>query len=152
MSHTTLNRLLLAAGIVLSLGWNYFYILPTFRLFVEVLKNEPYYIDIVSFYLLPYAIAPFVAISYLVGTTRSSESFTLLMKQWFTFFLLACFALLQLFEGVVFASAFFSTFTVFEPTIEWLWLLLPISFFTFFILLVHFLFQTRHSLKSIQAA
>ena len=152
MSHTTLNRLLLAAGIVLSLGWIYFYILPTFRLLVEVLNNEPYYIDIVSFYLLPYAIAPFVAISYLVGTTRSSESFTLLMKQWFTFLLLACFALLQLFEGVAFASAFFSTFTVFKPTIEWLWLLLPISFFTFFILLVHFLFQTRHSLKSIQAA
>ena len=152
MLHTTLNRLLLAAGIVLSLGWLYFYTLPTFRLVADVLNNEPYYIDIVSFYLLPYAIAPFVAISYLVGTTRSSESFTLQIKQWFMFLLLFCFALLQLFEGVAFASAFFSTFTVFEPTIEWLWLLLPISFFTFFILLVHFLFQTRYSLKSIQAA
>ena len=152
MSHTTLIRLLLAAGIVLSLGWLYFYALPTFRLAAEVLNNEPYYIDVVSFYLLPYAIAPFVAISYLAGTTRSSESFTLQIKQWFMFLLLTCFALLQLFEGVAFASAFFSTFTVFEPTIEWFWLLLPIGFFSFFILLVHFLFQTRHSLKSIQAA
>ena len=152
MSHTTLIRLLLAAGIVLSLGWLYFYTLPTFRLVAAVLNNEPYYIDIVSFYLLPYAIAPFVAISFLAGTVRSYESFTLQIKQWFMFLLLTCFALLQLFEGVAFASAFFSTFTVFEPSIEWLWLFLPISFFTFFILLVHFLFQTRHSLKSIQAA
>ena len=142
-----LKRLLLAAGILLSLGWLYFYALPTFRLAAEVLNNEPYYIDVVSFYLLPYAIAPFVAISYLAGTTRSSESFTLQIKQWFTFLLLACFALLQLFECAAFAFAFFSTFTVFEPTIEWFWLLLPIGFFSFFILLTRFLFQTRHSLK-----
>ena len=147
MLHTTLNRLLLAAGIVLSLGWLYFYTLPTFRLAAEVLNNEPYYIDIVSFYLLPYAIAPFVAISFLAGTTRSSESFTLQIKQWFTFLLLACFALLQLFECAAFAFAFFSTFTVFEPTIEWFWLLLPIGFFAFFLVLVRFLLQTRHSLK-----
>jgi hypothetical protein len=152
MSQTTLNRLLLAAGIVLSLGWLYFYALPTFRLAVEVLNNEPYYIDVVSFYLLPYAIAPFVAISYLAGTTRSSESFTLQIKQWFMFLLLTCFALLQLLDCLAFASAFISTFTVFEPIIEWLWLFLPIGFFTFFILLVRFLFQTRHSLKSIQVA
>ena len=126
--------------------------LKDIRLVAEVLNNKPYYIDVVSFYLLPYAIAPFVAISFLAGTVRSYESFTLQIKQWFMFLLLTCFALLQLFEGVAFASAFFSTFTVFEPSIEWLWLFLPISFFTFFILLVHFLFQTRHSLKSIQAA
>ena len=152
MSHTTLNRLLLAAGIVLSLGWLYFYALPTFRLAAEVLNKEPYYVDIVSFYLLPYAIAPLVAISFLAGTTRSSKSFTLQIKQWFMFLLLFCFALLQLLDCLAFASAFISTFTVFEPTIEWLWLLLPIGFFSFFILLVRFLFQTRHSLKSIQVA
>jgi hypothetical protein len=147
-----LNRLLLAAGIVLSLGWLYFYALPTFRLAAEVLNKEPYYVDVVSFYLLPYAIAPFVAISYLAGTTRSSESFTLQIKQWFMFLLLTCFALLQLLDCLAFSSAFISTFTVFELTIEWLWLFLPIGFFTFFILLVRFLFQTRHSLKSIQVA
>ena len=152
MSHTTLNRLLLAAGIVLSLGWLYFYALPTFRLAAEVLNKEPYYVDVVSFYLLPYAITPFVAISYLAGTTRSSESFTLQIKQCFMFLLLFCFALLQLFEGVAFASAFFSTFTVFKPTIEWLWLLLPIGFFAFCLVLVRFLLQTRHSLKSSHAA
>ena len=147
-----LKKLLLGAGIILSLGWLYFYALPTFRLAAEVLNNEPYYIDVVSFYLLPYAIAPFVAISYLAGTTRSSESFTLQIKQWFMFLLLTCFALLQLLDCLAFSSAFISTFTVFEPAIEWLWFLLPISFFTFFILLVRFLFQTRDSLKSIQEA
>ena len=147
-----LKKLLLGAGIILSLGWLYFYALPTFRFSVEVLNNEPYYIDVVSFYLLPYAIAPFVAISYLAGTTRSSESFTLQIKQWFMFLLLTCFALLQLLDCLAFSSAFISTFTVFEPTIEWLWLVLPIGFLTLFLVLVRFLFQTRYSLNSIQTA
>ena len=152
MSHTTLNRLLLAAGIVLSLGWMYFYALPTASLVQQMVDNESYYLDIMSMYLLPYAIAPFVAASYIEGSKHSSLTGSLLAKQWFTFVLLSFFASLQLFECAAFAFAFFSTFTVFEPSIEWLWLFLPISFFTFFILLVHFLFQTRHSLKSIQAA
>ena len=147
-----LKKLLLGAGIILSLGWLYFYALPTFRLAAEVLNNEPYYIDVVSFYLLPYAIAPFVAISYLAGTTRSSESFTSQIKQWFMFLLLTCFALLQLLDCLAFSSAFISTFTVFEPTIEWLWLVLPIGFLTLFLVLVRFLFQTRYSLNSIQTA
>ena len=144
------EKLLYAFGIVLSFGWLFFYVQPTFRLAAEVLNNEPYYIDIVSFYLLPYAIAPFVAISYLAGTKRSSKSFTLQIKQCFTFLLLSCFALLQLFEFVAFSAAFYSTFTESKLTLEWLWLVLPIGFFTFFVLLVRFLFQTRYSLKSIQ--
>lgn len=143
---------LIALGLVLSFGWMYFYALSTASLMQQMMDNESYYLDIMSMYLLPYAIAPFVAASYIEGSKQSSLTGSLLAKQWFTFVLLSFFASLQLFEGVAFASAFISTFTVFEPTIEWLWLLLPIGFFSFFILLVRFLFQTRHSLKSIQAA
>ena len=143
---------LIALGLVLSFGWMYFYALPTASLVQQMLDNESYYLDITSMYLLPYAIAPFVAASYIEGSKHSSLTGSLLAKQWFTFVLLSFFASLQLFECAAFAFAFFSTFTVFEPSIEWLWLFLPISFFTFFILLVRFLFQTRHSLKSIQAA
>ncbi len=147
-----LSNPLIALGLVLSFGWMYFYALPTANLVQQMLDNESYYLDIMSMYLLPYAIAPFVAASYIEGSKHSSLTGSLLAKQWFTFVLLSFFASLQLFECAAFAFAFISTFTVFEPTIEWLWLLLPIGFFSFFILLVRFLFQTRHSLKSIQAA
>ena len=145
-------KTLVALGLVLSFGWVYFYAQSTASLVQQMLNNEPYYADIVSIYLLPYAIAPFVAASYIEGSKQSSLTGSLLAKQWFTFVLLSFFASLQLFECAALAFAFISTFTVFELTIEWLWLLVPIGFFTFFILLVLFLFQTRHSLKSIQAA
>ena len=146
-----IDRVLFTFGIVLSVGWLYFYAISTLQLIFNLLKNEPYYIDVVSFYLLPYALAPFVAISYIEGTKRNSCN-SALLKQWVTFILLTCFAFSQLFESLAFFFAFFSTFTILEFSLEWLWLLLPIGFFSFFILLVHFLFQTRHSLKSIQAA
>lgn len=145
-----INRILFAVGTALSVGWLYFYAFSTVELIIARLKNETYYIDVVRFYLLPYALAPFVALSYIDGTKQKPCN-SLMSKQWVTFILLICFALLQLFESVVFFYAFFSTFTKFEFTHEWLWLVLPIGFFTFFILLARFLFQTRHSLKTIQA-
>ena len=143
---------LITLGLVLSFGWMYFYALPTASLVQQMLDNESYYLDITSMYLLPYAIAPFVAASYIEGSKQSSLTGSLLAKQWFTFVLLSFFASLQLFECAAFAFAFISTFTVFEPTIEWLWLVLPIGFLTLFLVLVRFLFQTRYSLNSIQTA
>lgn len=142
-----IDRALFTFGAVLSVGWLYFYALSTLQLIFNLRNNEPYYIDVVRFYLLPYALAPFVAISYIEGTKRNSCN-SALLKQWVTFILLACFAFLQLFESVAFFFAFFSTFTVFEFSLEWFWLMLPFVFLLFFLLLVRFLYQTRHSLKS----
>ena len=145
-------KTLVALGLVLSFGWMYFYALPTANLVQQMLDNESYYLDIMSMYLLPYAIAPLAAALYVEGLKHESKKNKLPKKQWFMFGLLTCFALLQLFESVAFFYAFFSTFIKFEYTLEWLWLFLPIGFLTFFLMLVRFLFQTRHSLKLIQAS
>ena len=145
-------KTLVALGLVLSFGWMYFYALPTASLVLQILNNETYYVDIVPMYLLPYAIAPFVAAGYIEGCKQHSLNGTFQLKQLFNFALIAFFALLQLFESLAFFFAFFSTFTTFEPQVEWLFLFVPIGFFTFFILLTLFLFQTRYSLKSIQAS
>jgi len=142
-------KTLVALGLVLSFGWMYFYALPTASLVLQILNNEPYYVDIVPMYMLPYAIAPFVAASYAKGTNQTSLNGTVQLKHWFSFALLVFFALLQLFESLAFFFAFFSTFTTFEPQVEWLLLFVPIGFFIFFILLIRFLFHTRHSLKLI---
>jgi hypothetical protein len=143
-----ITRLLFVIGIVLTCGWLYFYAHSTVELTLAALKNEPYYFDVIRFYMLPYAIAPFVAISYIEGTKKSSSNSTLPIKQWISFISLTFFALLQLFESLVFFFAFFSTFTAFEFSLEWFSLMLPFVFLIFFLLLIRFLFQTRHSLKS----
>ena len=145
-------KTLVALGLVLSFGWIYLYALPTASLVQQMLNNEPYYVDIVPMYLLPYAIAPFVAAIYIEGNKQNSLKVTFLSKQWITFILLTFFALLQLFESLAFFFAFFSTFTTLEPKVEWLLLSVPIGFLAFFLVIVRFLFQTRHSLKSIEAA
>jgi hypothetical protein len=146
-----LIRLLFAVGILLSCGWLYFYAYSTVLFIYQVLNNEFYYFDIVPFYLLPYAITPFAAALYVKGLKQESKKNKLPKKQRFIFGLLTCFALLQLFESVALFYAFFSTFTKFEFTLEWLWLFLPIGFLTFFFVLVRYLYQTRNSFKSIQA-
>ena len=142
-----INRILFAVGTALSVGWLFFYSSSTIELIIAVLKNEPYYLDVVRLYLLPYVFAPFVAISYIGGTKRNTCN-SALLKQCVTFLLLTCFAFLQLFESVAFFFAFFSTFTIFEFSLEWFWLMLPFVFLLFFLFLVRFLYQTRHSLKS----
>lgn len=142
------NRIFFAIGTALSFAWLFLYAHPTIELINAVLNNEPYYVDVVPFYLLPYALVAFSAVSYIDGIKRTSEKLLLLIKQWVNFVLLTFFALLQLFLGIVFFWAFFSTFTQFEPTLEWLWIVLPIMYLTFFMLLSYFLFKTRQSLNS----
>ena len=142
------NRLFFVVGTALSFGWLFLYAHPTIELINAVLNNEPYYVDVVPFYLLPYALVAFSAVSYIDGIKRTSAKLLLLIKQWVNFVLLTFFALLQLFISIVFFWAFFSTFTEFAPRLEWLLIVLPIMSLAFFILLCYFLFQTRQSLNS----
>lgn len=142
------NRLFFVIGTALSFGWLFLYAHPTIELINAVLNNEPYYVDVVPFYLLPYALVAFSAVSYIDGIKRTSAKLLLLIKQWVNFVLLTFFALLQLFISIVFFWAFFSTFTEFAPRLEWLLIVLPIMSLAFFILLSYFLFQTRQSLNS----
>jgi hypothetical protein len=143
-----ITRLLFASGVFLTSGWLFLYAHTTIKLLYAVLTNEPYYLDVTSFYLLPYALAPFSALSYIDGIKRTSEKLFLVIKQWLNFVLLTSFALLQLVLSIVCFYSFFSTFTEFKPTLEWFLLMLPIVFLVIFILLLRFLFQTRQSLNS----
>ncbi len=144
----SVNRLFLAVGTVLSLGWLFLFAISTLNLVNAVINNEPYYIDVVPFYLLPYALVAFSARSYSDGIKRTSTKPMLLIKQWINFVLLTSFALMQLFLSIAFFYSFFDTFTKFEPTLEWLLILLPIVLISIFMLLFRFLFQTRQSLNS----
>lgn len=148
MEIMSVNRLLLVVGIALSFGWLFLFAQSTLKLITTVINNEPYYIDVVPFYLLPYALVAFSAASYIDGIKRTSAKLMLLIKQWVNFVLLTSFALLQLFLSVAFFYSFFDTFTTVEPMLEWLLILLPIVLIAICMLLFRFLFQTRQSLNS----
>jgi hypothetical protein len=140
-------KLFFAVGTVLSFGWLFLYAHSTIKLINAILNNQPYYLDVIPFYLLPYALVPFSALSYIDGIKRISENPLLLIKQWINFILLTLFSFIQLFLSVVFFFAFFSTFTEFTLELEWFLIVLPITLLAFFILLFRFLFQTRRSLN-----
>ena len=142
------KTLFFAVGTVLSLGWLFLYASSTLKLINAVINNEPYYLDALPFYLLPYALVPFSALSYIDGIKRISIKPILLIKQWINFLLLTLFALMQLFLSIVFFFVFFETFTTFEPILEWLLIGLPIVLISIFMFLFRFLFQTRQCLNS----
>ena len=143
----TKSRLFFAVGTALSFGWLFLYANSTLKLINAVINNEPYYLDTLPFYLLPYALVPFSALSYIDGIKRISIKPLLLVKQWINFLLLTLFALMQLFLSIVFFFVFFETFTTFEPKLEWLLIVLPIMPLVFFMVLFYFLFKTRKSLN-----
>ena len=139
-----INKLFFAVGTVLSIGWLFLYAHSTIKLINAVINNEPYYLDVTPFYLLPYALAPFSAFSYINGIKRTSVKSLLLIKQWFNFVILTFFALMQLVLSIGFLIIFFEIFT--EPVVEWFLIILPITLITIFMLIFYFLFKTRKSL------
>lgn len=143
-----INRVLIVVGFLLSVAWLYLYAQPTARLVQQMIEHEPYYVDILSLYTLPYAIAPFFAASYVVGVKRRRISASSLALQWFNFVMLTIFALLQLFESFAFFFAYFETFTTYEPVVEWVLIIVPILFFLLFVFIIRYLLKTRYSLKS----
>ena len=141
------NRLFFAVGTVLSIGWLFLYAHSTIKLINAVINNDLYELDLLPFYLLPYALVPFSALSYIDGIKRTSAKRLLMIKQWFNFIILTFFALMQLILSIGIFIVFFETFNTFEPILEWFLIVLPITFFSIFMLLFYFLFQTRKSLK-----
>jgi len=142
------KKLFFVVGTVLSFGWLFLYAHSTIKILNAVLNNEPYYLDVTPFYLLPYALVPFSALSYIDGIRRTSVKSLLLIKQWFNFMILTFFALMQLVLSIGFFFVFFETFTKFEPVVEWFLIFLPITLLAFFMILFYFLFKTRKSLNS----
>ena len=139
-----INKLFFAVGTVFTIGWLFLYAHSTIKLINAVINNEPYYLDVTPFYLLPYALAPFSAFSYINGIKRTSVKSLLLIKQWFNFVILTFFALMQLVLSIGFFIIFFEIFT--EPVVEWFLIILPIMLITISMLIFYFLFKTRKSL------
>ena len=141
------SRVFFVVGTALSFGWLFLYANSTLKLINAVINNEPYYLDVTPFNLLPYVLVPFSAFSYINGIKRTSVKSLLLIKQWFNFIILTFFALIQLVLSIGLFIIFFEIFNTFEPILEWFLIVLPIALLAFFMLIFYFLYKTRKSLN-----
>jgi hypothetical protein len=124
------------------LCWLWIFGASTISLISQILNDEPYYFDNTFIYFFVYAIAPFIAHEYLLGTYDVSESYLHKAMQMLFLFLLIAFALMQLLFVFAFTYIFFDSSISEVLSSEVLLLLIPIFFFVLFIHTSRFLYRT----------
>ncbi len=135
--------LLLLSGSLLMLIWVSSFGESIFKLVSQIFNDEPYYFDNTFLYFLAFALAPFVLNSYMDGMNFVGEvSQKQRVWQKIKFSLLCAFALLLVFLSIATYFAFFDTFWDEKLSVQYLILLIPISFTLMFLLLVRFLFRS----------
>ncbi len=135
--------LLLLSGSLLMLIWVLSFGESIFKLVSQIFNDEPYYFDNTFLYFLAFALAPFVLNSYMdrmnfVGEVSQKQR----VWQKIKFSLLCAFALLLVFLSIATYFAFFDTFWNEKISVQFLVLLIPISFTLLFLFLIRFLYQT----------
>ena len=140
-----MNRkyLLLSIGILMLMSWVWIYGISTFTLVSQILNDEPYYFDNTFLYFLAFSLAPFVLNSYIDGLSFVREISAInKFKQKMNFLLLFAFALLLLFVSIATYYAFFDTYMSKKLSLEYIILLIPISFTFLFLFLIRFLYRS----------
>ena len=140
-----MNRkyLLLSIGILMLMSWVWIYGISTFTLVSQILNDEPYYFDNTFLYFLAFSLAPFVLNSYIDGLSFVREISAInKFKQKMNFLLLFAFALLLLFASIATYYAFFDTYMSKKLSLEYIILLIPISFTFLFLFLIGFLYRS----------
>ena len=140
-----MNRkyLLLSIGILMLMSWVWIFGISTFTLVSQILNDEPYYFDNTFLYFLAFALAPFVLNSYIDGLSFVREISAInKFKQKMNFLLLFAFALLLLFASIATYYAFFDTYMSKKLSLEYIILLIPISFTFLFLFLIGFLYRS----------
>ena len=135
--------LLLLSGSLLMLIWVLSFGESIFKLVSQIFNDEPYYFDNTFLYFLAFVLAPFVLNSYMDGMNFVGEvSQKQRVWQKIKFSLLCAFALLLFFLSIATYFAFFDTFWDEKLSVQFLILLIPISFTLMFLLLVRFLYRS----------
>ena len=138
------SKFLLIVGIILMLIWVLSFGDIIVKIVSQVLNNEIfYYFDNTFLYFLAFALAPFVLNSYMDGMNFFGEvSQKQRVWQKIKFSLLCAFALLLVFFSIATYFAFIDTFWYEKLSVQFLILLIPISFTLMFLLLVRFLYRS----------
>ena len=135
--------ILLLIGSLLMLIWVLSFGELIVKLISQIFNDEPYYFHNTFLYFLAFALAPFVLNSYMDGMNLDGE-----MKQqrklWqkVNFLLLSAFAMMLIFLSIASYYAFRDTFFDEKLSVRFLFLMIPISLITMFVLLIRFLYRS----------
>ena len=134
---------LLSVSAFLLLIWVLSFGSTTVKLFSQILNNEPYYFDNTFLYLLAFAIAPFVLNSYIDGFNFDVEmNQQRKLRQKINFLLLSAFAMMLIFLSIATYYAFYDTFWDEKLSVQFIFLLIPISFTVMHLVLIRFLYRS----------
>ena len=137
------SKFLLIVGSILMLIWVLSFGELIVELISQIFNDEPYYSNYTFLYFLAFALAPFVLNSYMDGLNFDGE---LSQKQriWqkIKFLLLCAFALILIFLSIATYYAFIETFFDEKISVQFLILLIPISFTLMFLFLIRFLYKS----------
>jgi len=130
-------------GSLLMLIWVLSFGESIVKLVSQIFNDEPYYFDNTFLYFFAFVLAPFVLNSYMDGMDFDGE---LSQKQrvWqkIKFLLLCTFALILIFLSIATYYAFIETFFDEKISVQFLILLIPISFTLMFLFLIRFLYKS----------
>jgi hypothetical protein len=134
---------LLLIGSLLMLIWVLSFGESIVKLVSQIFNDEPYYFDNTFLYFLAFAIAPFVLNSYIDGVNFDGEmNQQRKLQQKINFLLLSAFAMMLIFLSIATYYAFYETFFDEKLSVQFVFLLIPISFTVMFLVLIRFLYRS----------
>ena len=134
---------LLLIGSLLMLIWVLSFGELIVKLISQIFNDEPYYFDNTFLYFLSFALAPFVLNSYMDGMNLDGEmNKQRKLRQKIYFLMLSAFALMLIFLSIASYYAFYETFFDEKLSVQFLFLMIPISFTVMFLLLTRFLYRS----------
>ena len=134
---------LLLIGSLLMLIWVLSFGESIVKLVSQIFNDEPYYFDNTFLYFLAFAIAPFVLNSYIDGVNFDGEmNQQRKLQQKINFLLLSAFAMMLIFLSIATYYAFYDTFFDEKLSVQFVFLLIPISFTVMFLVLIRFLYRS----------
>lgn len=137
------KNFLLLLGSLMMLIWALSFGESTIKLISRILNDEPYYFDNTFLYFLAFALAPFVLNSYIDGVNFDgvmSQQRKILHKV--NFVLLSFFALMLCFLSIASYYAFKDTFFDEKLSVQFVFLLIPISLTLMFLALIRYLYRS----------
>ena len=134
---------LLLIGSLLMLIWVLSFGELIVKLISQIFNDEPYYSYHTVLYFLAFALAPFVLNSYMDGMNLDGEmNKQRKLRQKIYFLMLSAFALMLIFLSIASYYAFYETFFDEKLSVQFLFLMIPISFTVMFLLLTRFLYRS----------
>lgn len=137
------SKFLLIVGSILMLIWVLSFGELIVKLISQIFNDEPYYFNNTFLYFLAFSLAPFVLNSYIDGVNLDGEmNQQRKLRQKIKFLMLSAFAVMLIFLSIASYYEFKDTFFYEKLSVQFLFLLIPISLTLMFLALFRYLYRS----------